>query len=294
MISPRLATEALPATGAPATVIRHPNPYLAFAKLVELFYPAPERTVTGVHPGASVSAEARLGRDVNVGFGACVEAGATIGDRVDLGPLCYDGRDVRIGDETRLNPHVTLYAGVEVGRRCILHSGAVIGADGFGYAQEGGIPYKIPQRGTVVLEDEVEIGANTTIDRAVLGATRIGRGTKIDNLVQIGHNCEIGEGSILVSQCGVSGSTKLGRRVTLAAQAGLVGHIELGDGAIVGAQAGVTKDVPAGQAVLGSPAVPFAAAKRALALVEKLPEIRKEVRELAKRLEEIEKRVTPP
>jgi UDP-3-O-[3-hydroxymyristoyl] glucosamine N-acyltransferase len=279
----------LTATREGLTVIKHENPYLAFAKLIELFRAPPPRPPTGIHHGASVSPEARIGKDVAIGFGAVVEAGAEIGDRALIGPQSYVGPGATIGEETRLYPRVTVYHGVKIGRRCILHSGCVIGADGFGYATDAqGRHHKIPQVGTVIVEDEVEIGANATIDRAVLGATRIGRGTKIDNLVQVAHNVEVGAGSILVAQSGVSGSTKLGHHVVVAAQAGLVGHIEIGDMAQIGAQSGVTKDVPAKMQVLGSPAVTAKDGLRAYALIDKLPEFKRRIAELERRLEKLE------
>jgi UDP-3-O-[3-hydroxymyristoyl] glucosamine N-acyltransferase len=272
------------------SLIRHENPYLAFAKLIEAFRAPPPRPPAGIHHGASVSPDARVGKDVAIGFGAVVEAGAEIGDRAVVGPLSYVGPGATIGEETRLYPRVVVYHGVRVGRRCILHSGCVVGADGFGYATDAqGRHHKVPQVGTVIVEDDVEIGANATIDRAVLGATRIGRGTKIDNLVQVAHNVEVGPGSILVAQCGISGSTKLGHHVVVAAQAGIVGHIEIGDMAQVAAQAGVTKDVPAQSQVLGAPAVPARDGLRAYALIDRLPEYKKAIADHERRLERLEK-----
>jgi UDP-3-O-[3-hydroxymyristoyl] glucosamine N-acyltransferase len=276
---------------APAgrTVIRHEIPYLAFAKLVALLRPPAPTPPRLVHPSAVVAPSARLGRDVAVDACAVIAEDAVIGDGAVIGALSYVGPGVEIGAGTRLYPRVVLYHGVSIGRNAIIHSGAVIGADGFGYATDGqGRHHKVPQVGTVIIEDDVEIGANTTIDRAVLGATRIGRGTKVDNLVQVAHNVEVGAGSLLVAQCGISGSTRLGRGVVVAAQAGVVGHLEIGDRAIVAASAGVTKDVPAGTAVLGQPAVPAETGRRAYALIARLPEIKKDVAALEKRLAKLE------
>lgn len=271
------------------TVIRHDNPYLAFARLIALFRPPPPRPAPGVHASAAIAPGARLGRDVAIEAGVVIADGAVIGDRAVIGALSYVGDRSTVGEDARLYPRVVLYHDVSIGRRSIVHSGAVIGSDGFGYANdEQGSHVKVPQVGTVIVEDDVEIGANTTIDRAVLGATRIGRGTKIDNLVQIAHNVEVGAGSILVAQCGISGSTKLGKGVIVAAQAGLVGHIELGDGARVYASAGVTKDVGAGEAVLGQPAVPLEEGRRAYALIARLPEMKKDIAALERRITKLE------
>jgi UDP-3-O-[3-hydroxymyristoyl] glucosamine N-acyltransferase len=278
------------ANGDRRTVIRHANPYLAFAKLVALLRPPAPRPAPGVHPSAVVAPSARLGRDVAIEAGAVVAEGASVGDRATIGALAYVGPGASVGEDARLYPRAVIYHGVSLGKRVIVHSGAVVGSDGFGYASDPttGRHEKIPQVGTVVVEDDVEIGANTTIDRAVLGATRIGRGTKIDNLVQIAHNVEIGPDSLLVAQCGISGSTRLGRGVIVAAQAGIVGHIDLGDRAIVAASAGVTKDVAAGEAVLGQPAIPIEDGRRAYALIGRLPEIKKAVAALEKRLTKLE------
>jgi len=274
------------------TLIRHPHPYLAFSRLIDLFRPRPERRVTGIHPTAAIAADAAIGKDVNVGPFCVIEAGARVGDRVDIGAGSYVGEDVHVGDDTRLMPRVSLYAGVKVGKRCILDSGVVLGADGFGYTPgPEGLPVKVPQVGSVVLEDDVEMGANSCVDRALLGVTRIGRATKIDNNCVIAHNCEIGMGNIFVAQSGVSGSTKIGNGCTFAAQVGLVGHIELADGVMVGAQSGVTKDWPKGSVILGSPAAEIRFAKKRYAMIDKLPDLREEFLALKKRVAELEKKV---
>ncbi len=275
--------------------IRVSQPYVAFAELLELFHP-PEREEIGIAPGAHVMPGASIGQGCNIHPGAYIGKGARIGDRTDVHPGAYVGANVEVGADCVLHPGVTIYAGCRVGDRVIAHAGVVIGSDGFGFAQqmvgdnefEPVVHRKVPQIGIVVVEDDVEIGANSTIDRATLTETRIGRGTKIDNLVQIGHNCQIGPHSILVAQVGVGGSTILGRYVTIAGQGGLVGHIKLGNAARVAAQAGVTKDVGDGVTVAGSPAMEAGRYRRAYATLERLPEIRRQIHDIEKRLKELE------
>lgn len=219
-----------------------------------------------------------------------IERGAEIRAHTTLFPFCYIGSKVTLGEHCLLYPQVTLLDRVIIGNRVILHSGVVIGGDGFGFAPDPNRGHidKVPQVGWVEIADDVEIQCNTTIDRGALGATKIGRGTKIDNLVQVGHNVEIGEHSIIVSQAGISGSTKIGNWVTLAGQVGLVGHIQVGNGAIVTAQSGVAKDVPPKSVVTGSPAQPMIENRRALAGMSRLSELRKKVRDLEYRLRELE------
>ncbi|RME72271.1 MAG: UDP-3-O-(3-hydroxymyristoyl)glucosamine N-acyltransferase [Planctomycetota bacterium] len=272
------------------TVIRCDDPYLAFAFAVTRLRPPPPERPAGIDPRAVVHPEAEIAPDASVGAGAVVEAGASVGSGAVVAPLAYVGHRCRVGERTVLHPHVTLYHDVMVGADCIIHSGAVLGADGFGFAPgPDGRLQKVPQRGTVVVEDGVEIGANTTIDRATLGETRIGAGSKIDNQVQIAHNVQLGPGCIVVAQAGISGSTRLGRGCVVAAQAGIVGHLEIGDGAMIAASAGVTRNLAPGAKVLGQPAVPAERGKRAYVLIERLPEMRKRLRELERRLERLEK-----
>jgi len=280
-----LLAEGLPPAGRPA--IRTANPQLALARLLRLFHP--ERDfIAGIHPSAVVARGAAIGAGACIGPHCVVEAGAVIGAGSVLVAQVYVAPGVRIGSGCLLYPQVSLYQGVEIGDRVILHAGAVLGADGFGYAREGRRQVKIPQVGRVVLEDDVEVGANTCIDRATLEETRIGRGTKIDNLVQIGHNVRVGEDSVIVSQAGVSGSACIGSRVVLAGQVGIVDHVRVGDDAIVGAQAGVPREVPAGGVVLGSPAIPHLEYKRQLVAVAHLPELRKSLQALERRLQALE------
>jgi len=276
--------------GSPKPVIRVVNPYLAFLKVISLFTGNPmEKAQHGVHPTAIISPSATLGADVSVGAFSFIGDHATIGARTTILPLVCVFNDVSIGDDCLVYPHVTIRDRCEIGNRVILHAGAVIGSDGFGYAKNGEVNIKIPQIGIVRLEDDVEIGANTTIDRATTDVTLIRRGVKIDNLVQIAHNVIVGEHSMLAAQVGVSGSTELGRHVFLAGQAGLVGHITIGDNVLVGAQGGVTKSIPADTKVSGYPAREHSLARKIYALIARLPELFREVKELARRVEALEK-----
>jgi UDP-3-O-[3-hydroxymyristoyl] glucosamine N-acyltransferase len=276
---------------APIPTIAVSNPDLAFGLVAARLTGGPPKPGPGTHPTAVVARDAVIGRDVWVGAHAVVEAGASIGAGTVLHAQTYVGQGAKIGPDCLLYPQVVVRDRCEIGARVILHSGAVIGSDGFGYATEKGVHHKIPQVGIVVLGDDVEVGANVTIDRARFGRTEIGRGTKIDNLVQIGHNVVTGEGCLLVAQSGVSGSTKLGHHVVLAGQAGLIGHLEMGDAAIITAQSGVTKDVPPGGVVSGSPASERTTHLKELASLGKLPEALQEIRRLRKEIEELRMRL---
>jgi UDP-3-O-[3-hydroxymyristoyl] glucosamine N-acyltransferase len=271
------------AAGLPAPVLRVRAPQQALVDLLNLFHP-PAAVVPGVHASAVIAADARVDPSAAVAAHAVVDAGARIGPRVRVGPLVYVGGGVEIGEDSVLGTHVVLLAGVRLGRRVVVHPGAVLGADGFGFAFDGAQHRKIPQTGGVLIEDDVEIGANTTIDRATFGDTIVRRGTKIDNLVQIGHNVEVGEHSIIVAQVGISGSSRLGRGVVLAGQVGVADHVTIGDGALVGAQAGVPSSLDAGGKFLGSPARPILEAKRIMAAETKLPELLRRVRALERAL----------
>jgi UDP-3-O-[3-hydroxymyristoyl] glucosamine N-acyltransferase len=207
---------------------------------------------------------------VRIGARSVLQAGSCVGD------------DSKLGDDVNLFPNVTIYPDTEIGRRVRIHAGTVVGSDGFGYVQDGGVHRKVPQIGNVIIGDDVEIGANVTIDRGALGPTVIGQGTKIDNLVQIAHNVEIGEGSLIISQVGISGSTKFGKYVILAGQAGFAGHLKIGDRVTVSAQSGVMTDIPDGEKWLGSPAQPDKQAKRQMIAIQRLPELLKRVAELEK------------
>jgi UDP-3-O-[3-hydroxymyristoyl] glucosamine N-acyltransferase len=271
-------------SGLPAPVLRVAVPQQAMIDLLLLFHPAPP-LVSGVHPSAIIAADARVDATAAVGPLVVVESGARVAAGACIGALAFVGPGVEVGEGCVLGPHVTLLAGARLGRRVIVHAGAVVGADGFGFAFDGARHRKIPQTGGVIIEDDVEIGANCAIDRATFGHTIIRRGTKIDNLVQIGHNVEVGEHSILVAQVGISGSSRLGRGVVLAGQVGVADHVSVGDGALIGAQAGVPSDVEAGGRYLGTPARPILEAKRIFAAETRLPELLQRVRALERAVE---------
>ncbi len=277
-------------TNSRRALIRTENPSLAFSKVVELVAPNYIRHPRGIHPTAIIGKNVKLGENVSLGPYVIIEDSASLGDNTVVYGGSYIGRSVVIGRECLIYPNVTVLQRVEIGDRVIIHSGTVIGSDGFGFATVKGVQKKIPQIGTVVIEDDVEIGANVTIDRARFDKTIVGKGTKIDNLVQIAHNVIIGKNSIIVAQAGISGSTILGKGVILAGQAGLVGHITIGDGAIVAAQAGVTKSVPPGVKVSGYPAKPHEKAKRVNACVQRLPEVYRKLKELEERVRELEEK----
>ncbi len=271
-------------------VIKVENPYLAFLKVVTLFSESAfERYPRGIHTTALIDESASIGKDVAIGAYAVVEDGVVIADRTTILPHVCICKDSRIGEDCLVYPHVTIRERCEIGDRVIVHSGAVIGSDGFGYAKDGDTHHKIPQIGIVRIEDDVEIGANSTIDRATTGVTLIKRGSKLDNLVQIAHNVVVGENSILAAQVGVSGSTELGKNVVLAGQAGLVGHISIGEGARVGAQGGVTKSIPPQTSVSGYPAREHGLARKIYAAMARLPHVMKEFRKLKERVDRLEK-----
>ncbi|MFH1008681.1 MAG: UDP-3-O-(3-hydroxymyristoyl)glucosamine N-acyltransferase [Candidatus Latescibacterota bacterium] len=273
---------------AVGTYIVSPNPYLSIQRVIRLLYGDGVDFPKGVHETAILGADVRLGTDVSLGPYAVIEDGCELGNGVIIGAGCVVGRGSRIGDRTILYPNVTVYHGTEIGQTVIVHSGAVIGSDGFGFAWDGKQYHKIPQVGRVIIEEDVEIGANTAIDRAALGVTRIGRGTKIDNLVQIGHNATVGCHTVIAGQTGISGSTKIGNGVQIGGQAGLSGHLEVGDRARIGAQAGVSKSVPEGIVVSGYPARPHRDQVRLEAALGKVPELLKIVKEQGKRIEALE------
>jgi UDP-3-O-[3-hydroxymyristoyl] glucosamine N-acyltransferase len=279
--------------GPGKVLIKVPNARIAFAKVLPLFFPQ-ESSPAGVHSTAIVAASAQVDQTVSVGP-FCV-----IGEQVRIGPGCvlqggnHIGAQCHLGDNVWLFPNVTLYERTQIGNRVRIHAGTVIGADGFGYvvdknANGEAFHRKVQQIGNVVVNDDVEIGANVTIDRGALGSTVIGKGTKIDNLVQIGHNVVVGEHCLIVSQAGIAGSTRLGNYVTLAGQAGLAGHLKIGNNVIVAAQAGVMNDIPDGQKWIGAPAQSDRQQKREWIAIRRLPELLQRVAELEKRLEELQK-----
>lgn len=260
------------------------QPYSALAEVIGLFHP-PIAPSGRVSPLASVDAGARLGRDVTIAPFAVVGAGAVIGDGAVLMAGVAIGDGAAVGAGTVLHPRVVIYPGCVVGARVVIHAGAVIGSDGFGFGEEAGGRAKIPQVGIVRVEDDVEIGAGTTIDRATFGSTVVGRGSRIDNLVQVGHNVEIGPGSVLVAQSGIAGSTRLGAGAILAGQAGVAGHLRIGAKAIVGAKSAALADVADGAFVVGHPAVDHREWKRAQAVLRRLPDVLRRLQALEARVE---------
>lgn len=276
---------------ASKTIIRTEDPSLAFAKVVSLLAEGEVKHPKGIHPSAILGKNVALGKNAAIGAYTVVGDNVIIGDDTIIYPNCYIGHDTKIGEKSLVYPNVSIRELVSIGSRVIIHSGTVIGSDGFGFASIRGLHHKIPQLGTVIVEDDVEIGANVTIDRARFDKTLIGKGTKIDNLVQIAHNVVIGENSIIVAQAGISGSTVIGKGVTIAGQAGLVGHITIGDGAILAAQAGVTKSVPANTMVSGYPARQHDVALRVNACVQSLPKLYDTVAELKKKIQELEEKL---
>lgn len=271
-------------------VIELANPYLGFAKLLTLFYTAAHPPL-GVLPEAVIGINVTLGEGISIYPGAVVGNNVTIGDRVVIHPgaVIYDG--AVIGDDSVIHANAVVRERCRLGKRCKLQPGAVIGSDGFGYAPDGPSYYPIPQIGIVVLEDDVEIGANSTVDRAALEVTLIKRGTKLDNLVQVAHNCQIGEDCMIVSQVGIAGSSKIGNHVTLAGQVGVVGHVSIGDNVIVGAQAGVPSALAPNGYYSGSPAMPHKDWLRVMGVLPKLPDMRKKVSELEKKIAALEARL---
>ena len=279
----------------PRPIIRIENPSLAFARMVSLIAPSEVQHPKGIHPTAIIGEDVRLGKDVAIGAYVVIADGVEIADGTVIYAGCYIGHFTKIGKDCLIYPNVSVRERVVIGNKVVVHSGTVIGSDGFGFAAVKGMHQRIPQIGTVIIEDDVDIGSNVTIDRARFDKTVIGKGTKIDNLVQIAHNVIIGQNSIIVAQAGISGSTTIGNGVILAGQAGIVGHINIGDGAVVAAQAGVTKSVPAKTKVSGYPAKPHSIAKRVNAYVQRLPQTMKSINEtideLKRKIEELEKRI---
>jgi len=265
-----------------ATLIRVKDAYSAFARLLEL-YNQIKNEKKGVSSLAFISPSAKIGQDVYIGEYAFVGENAVIGDKAKIFPQVYLGDNVQIGEETIIYPGVIIYSDNRIGKHCTLHGGVVIGADGFGFAPQQDKNYKkVAQIGNVVIEDNVEIGSNTTIDRATLGSTIIRKGAKLDNLIQVAHNVEIGENTVIAAQTGISGSTKVGRNCMIAGQVGMAGHLTIGDDVKIGAQAGVSGSIKDGAILLGSPAIDISTFRRAIIHFKNLPEI-------VKRLDEIER-----
>jgi len=260
--------------------IRVAHPSAAFTRVAMLFAPAEAPRLMGVHPSAVVDSTAKVGRGVGIGPHVVIEAGAQIGDGTQIGAGSYLGRDVHIGTQCILHPRVFVGDRCLLGNRVVLHAGAVVGADGFGYEMKDGRHQKVPQLGYVQIDDDAEIGANTTIDRGRFARTHIGEGAKIDNLVMIAHNCVVGPHSVIVAQSGLSGSTTTGHHVTVAGHVGTVGHIHIGSGAILTAKSGVTKDVPEGQTWRGAPARPIKEQMEMEAYIQQLPQLARRIKAL--------------
>jgi UDP-3-O-[3-hydroxymyristoyl] glucosamine N-acyltransferase len=269
-------------------LLRVENPQVAFAKVVSFFFPS-KKPSAGIHPAALIGAQFSSGVDVAIAAGVVIGDRVAIGHRVWLFPGVYLGDDVQLGDDVILYPNVTILDGCRLGRRVTVHAGTVIGSDGFGFAPDGHAYHKIPHIGTVEIEDDVEIGANNTIDRATFGKTQIGRGVKTDNLVHIAHNVSIGEDTVIVSQVGISGSVTVGRHVILAGQAGIAGHLTIGDGATIGPRAGVAKSVAPGQVVMGAPEMPHKQWLRVQRIIPMLPDLKKRLEDLEKKLQKLQK-----
>jgi len=261
------------------------HPLAAFAKVIAFFHPT-RKLPAGIHPTAHIADDVHLGTDVRVDACACIGRGVRLGDRVQIHAGVVIADDAVIGDDVTIFPNVTILERCRIGHRTIIHAGSVIGSDGFGFAPDGEAYHKIPHVGIVRIEDDVEIGANNTIDRATFGETLIGRGVKTDNLVHIAHNVTVGENTVLVAQVGISGSVHIGKNAVVAGQAGIAGHLTIGDGVVIGPQAGIAKDIPAGQTVIGAPAMEPKRFYRMVRIMRNLPELKK-------RLERLEKKIQP-
>lgn len=262
------------------------NPMVAFARVVRQFNPEPE-PVARIHSQAAVGQDLKMGAKVEIGPCAVIGDRVCLGDRVRIGPGVVLGDDVVVGDDVRLHPNVTVLERCRIGSRVIIHSGTVVGSDGFGFAPDGKRYHKQTHTGIVTIGDDVEIGANNTVDRATFGETRIGNGVKTDNLVHIAHNVQIGDHTVVVAQVGISGSVTIGDHVILAGQAAVAGHLNIGDGAIVGPRAGIAKDVAPGQVVMGAPEMPQKRWLRVQRIIPMLPELKKRLDDIEKRLRQL-------
>jgi UDP-3-O-[3-hydroxymyristoyl] glucosamine N-acyltransferase len=273
--------------GANLIVVK--NPLIAFSTVLELLYPSVPQTA-GIHPNAVLGKEVQCGQNVSIGPSTVIADGVCLGNDVEIHPGVVIERDVTIGDDVVIYPNVTILERCQIGSRVIIHAGTVIGSDGFGFAPDGEQWIKIPQIGTVRIGDDVEIGANNTIDRGTLGETWIQNGVKTDNLVHIAHNVTVGENSVFAAQAGVAGSATLGKHTTVAGQAGITGHLKLGDNVTIGPQAGVTKAVSDNMIVSGSPEMPHKKWLRVQRTIPQLPELKKRILELEKKMDQLERK----
>lgn len=279
-----------PSAPIKATLIKVANAYAALAILLDIVEKSKEKKA-GIDSAAFIAATSTVGEGCYIGHFAFIGEHVTIGTNCKIYPQVYLGDHVTVGDNCILYPHVTVYADSIIGNNCILHAGAVIGSDGFGFAPEGDRYKKIPQLGNTILEDDVEVGANTTIDCAVIDSTIIRKGVKLDNLVQIAHNVEVGEHTVMASQVGVSGSVKIGKHCRLGGQAGVAGHITLGDNAAIGAQSGIMSNVAGGSSLLGAPGIDSRSFFRSSAIFSRLPEIYRTMGRLEKEIEQLKKEI---
>jgi UDP-3-O-[3-hydroxymyristoyl] glucosamine N-acyltransferase len=283
-----------PDVQAPAhlDLIQVDDPYAAITALIVKLYGYRRHRRVPPEPGsANIAPSARIGKNATIHAGATIDENVVIGDNAVIYPGCYIGPRCRIGNDLLLYPNVVIYDDTVIGDRVTLHSGTVVGNDGLGYAPVNGKWIKIPQIGIVELGNDVEIGSNCSIDRATLGRTRISSGSKLSNLIAIGHGTQIGEDCLLVAQVGLAGSVSVGKHVTMAGQAGVVGHVHIGDNATIGAKAGVINNIPEGETVLGQPAIPITEMKRRVAHIGRLPEMRRTVKQLEKQLAELQARL---
>ncbi len=280
-----------PINNSGLTLIRVENPTLAFSKIISLIGPEPVRFKPGIHPTAIIGKDVKLGKNVSIQPYTVIEDNVEIGDETIVGACGYIGHYTKIGSNCFIFPHVIIRERITIGNRVNIHSGTVIGGDGFGFATVKGVHHKIPQIGTVEIGNDVEIGSNVTIDRARFEKTYIGNGVKIDNLVQIAHNVIIGDNTIIVAQVGISGSTRVGKNVIIAGQAGLIGHIEVGNNAIIGGKAGVTKNVPANANVSGFPAREKWEDMKCAAYLRRSPEYFEKIKQLENRISQLEKKL---
>jgi len=274
-----------------STIIRVANAYASLAVLLDMVDKMKPRK-TGIEPMSYIADSVKRGENIYVGAFAYISGNVSIGNNVQVYPQVYIGENVTIGNDVILYPGVKIYSGCKVGNNCIIHAGAVIGSDGFGFAPEGDEYKKIPQMGIVIIEDNVEIGANTTIDRAVMDATIIRRGVKLDNLIQIAHNVEVGDNTVMASQVGVSGSTKIGKNCMFGGQVGLGGHITIGDKANIGAQSGIISNVEGGAQILGAPAIPVKNFFRSSIIFPKLPDMYRQLNQHEKELKELKEKLS--
>ena len=272
----------------PATLIRVENAYASLAMLLNMVEQSKKKEC-GVDSTAFIAESASVDENAYVGAFAYIGNNAKVGKNCRIYPYAYVGDNVIVGDSTILYPHVTVYDGCVVGCNCILHAGSVVGSDGFGFAPEGETYKKIPQLGNVIIEDDVEIGANTTIDRAVMDSTILRRGVKLDNLVQIAHNVEVGENTVMAAQVGIAGSVKIGKHCMFGGQVGLAGHIKIADHVNFGAQSGVISDIKEATTVLGAPAIPAKNFMRSSAIFGRLPEMYRTIGQLQREIEELKK-----